>query len=299
MQWNGPMVLGIDGMVPRGTLPADPCCPPSICQVSYCTLASQILLTLPSGPMWDGAKERARLAMCSPACNDNGLMSCPPPSEECTHIVQHALHTAEGLHDWLINALWPSIRESSPYTAYDTLDEWLGRLGWVDCFACACRNSPVVKYAPIAILNDCGEACCPELAVDVNLQVAVKKGTVMALARLVMGVRSTIDGMNAVVESLGAKVVIESHTPNGKKCPKIVLKVCPASDKIAIAERGHCSIRDYGKKTIQAYYQKCMDTDPIGLPDRVYPGVLAAECIVKSMIQPCSDITVVSCCEVQ
>jgi hypothetical protein len=304
MIFAGAIGLGIDGMVPRGIIAPDPCCPPSICQISFCTLASQFLLSLPSGPLWDRAKEKARESMCAPTCNGS-LISCPPPVSGFTHLVQHALHTAEGLHDWIQNALWVSILESSPYTAYDTLDEWLDRLRWVDCYACACRNTASSVYAPIAILNDCGEACCPELAIDLDLQVAVKKGTVIALAILSMGVTSNLDGMNAVIESLGAKVVLASHEPNGKKCPKIVFKVCPASDKIVKAARGKCSNRplrnccgNTGDKLIQAYYQKCMDTDPIGLPDRVYPGVLAAECIIKSMIPPCSDITVISCCEV-
>jgi hypothetical protein len=275
--------LGIDGPVNVGTIAPSGCCPPSICNITLCGLMCNFVAQLPKGPLWDRAKAQALDHI--QACDGT-----PVPSE-CTSIVRHAMYAAQKLYLALNDCLWPAIRESSPYTAYDTLDEWLMRLGWQDCYACACRNQPTATYAPIAILNDCGEACCPELAIAVDLQVAVKRG------------------INAVIESLGAKVSISSNTPcnllngctNDCACNEtLILKVCPLSETLPLATRAMCSdMPGSAVPTVQAYYQTCMMTDPLGLPHRVYPGVLAAECIVKSMIPPCSDIVVQSCCEVQ
>lgn len=204
-------LLGIDGLAPVGVLDRDGCCVPSLCNLDPCALVCNFVQALPTGPMWDRAKAEtvSRYYSCTlaSAC---GPTACPP---SCATIVDHAVYTALRLYDGLLGALYPAIREASPYTAHDTLDSWLARLGWRDCYDCACRDGAVPGLSPIEIWGSIdntdglceGPICCPQ-EYSTALQCAVKRGTVIALHRLNLVPRKTVAAINFALAPLGAEL---------------------------------------------------------------------------------------------
>lgn len=201
--------LGIDGVATVGVLAPDGCCVPPLCNLDPCALVCNFVQALPTGPLWDRPKAETISRYHAIA----GIGSCAPvpcPSS-CATIVDHAVYTALRLYDGLLGALHPAIREASPYTAHDTLDEWLARLGWRDCYDCACRDGAVAGLSPIEIWGPIansdglceGPICCPQ-EYSLDLQCAVKRGTVIALHRLSLMPRRTVAAINFVLAPLGA-----------------------------------------------------------------------------------------------
>src|SRR6478752_2347785 len=115
------MSAGIDGLVPVGVLPPSGCCPPDICEINPDALACTAISLLPSGPLWDKAK------MAGISCGGNCESDCgekPFGTEEdvCQSLVAHAIYTGRKLYYYIMNSLWPSLRESDPETAFTTMD---------------------------------------------------------------------------------------------------------------------------------------------------------------------------------
>ena len=270
-------ILGIDGLAEKGKLAPDGCCPPSICNIDPCGLVCNFISQLPSGPMWDRGKAEAMGHNWN--CSAEGL------SEECTSMVRHAAYIAQLLHMGLMAALWPAIRESSPATAYDTLDEWLDRLGWQHCFKCACEcvDDPS-DLPPFQLLQPGGSTiCCPDEAPE-GLTRAVKRGIAVALWRLRLGVIRNLDSINFIISPLGASVTAEMVDG----APK--LTICNDGDLIA----GACADMCLGEPcpSVQSYW--LLTCDGAGDNRRIYPGVLAAQCIVRSLISN-RQITLTRC----
>ena len=266
--------LGIDGLAPSAILSDPTCCPPSLCQIDACALACNFVHSLPSGPLWDKAK-RTALAK----------LSCAEPitfDETCTSIVAYAGQAGLHLHMLLREALWPAIRESHPATAFDTLDDWLDRLGWQDCFRCACdcidydRGEGRPPYE--LIQSDGRSICCPSEAPE-GLTQAVKKNIVIALWRLRLGIIANLDSINFVIEPLGAHLAPDPETEDGCCVPAFILS--PISDSIAAACLIECP-RGEPCPAVQAYW--LLNCDGAGDDRRIYPGILAAECIVRSIL---------------
>jgi hypothetical protein len=250
------------------------------------------------------------------------LIACNAPVV-CSSLVDHAIYSAKKLYNALFDNLVPALRESNPYTAFDTLDDWIERLGWQNCYACACRDVLASDMAPIAILNECGEPYCCPLPFSGDLLCAVKRGVVIALSRAQMlGVRN-LASLNYVIAPLGATIharcegaanLLMGCGPYcGGDCKTPILMVCPSRNDLCACEKLECPrstdmplpgttslgyVKAPCSRMIQAYYEPCMMTDPVGLPAKVWPGVLAAECIVRSLMPMCSKIKIKGCCEV-
>lgn len=322
--------LGIDGRVARATAVRDGCCPPSICSIDLCGLMCNYLNLLPRGPLWDKPKALAMdwaKACCASGTLDEG--ECLPP-KGCTSLAAYALYTARRLFIVLQEALWPALRESSPYTAFTTLDDWLTRLGWQDCFAAGCRDPYLGAQTPVETAGPCGPVFVP-LGYDDDLACAVKRGVVIALSRLNLGIIRNLDAINFVIAELGAVVTplrisckedlpcpcgkadcaggsmsscpepgdeadpYEVIDPCCRPCRHVVLQIAPARnwlvkcdprtcDPVSLCDRGVCP-PDEGCETIDAWYER-QPEDPEDIPDRVWPGILAAECIVRSLLPP-------------
>lgn len=259
--------LGIDGQVDVGALPPDGCCPVSICNIDPEKLVCNFIGTLPSGPLWDEPKAAVMA----------GGIICLPEAEGavCTSVVLHAAFTAQQLYSRLMLGLWPALRESNPFTAYDTLDEWLDRLGWHHCFKCACECvDDASELPPFQLLLANGQTlCCPDEA-PLGLTNAVKKGIVAALWRLRLGTTLNLDAINFVISSLGAQV--DCSVVDGVPS----LTVCAVSDYLPAACKDEC-IRE-SCPDVQAYWELGCDGEGDGR--KIYPGVLAAQCIVLAMI---------------
>lgn len=304
------MALGIDGQQTVGVLPRDGCCPPDLCQITPCMLACNFVNALPKGPLWDRAKMEAiranSLGGCDPAI-------CPPAV--CHSIVSHAVYTGNRLWSTLMETLAPALRESDPFTCFDTVDDWLSRYRWQDCFASHCRSAQLGKLTPLEVMGMCGctEYCPPEFPAELVL--AVKLGTVKALTRLQMIVGPNIDKMNFVLAPLGAHVVSVGLAPTVASVDECTAPpctdnpgdgCCPPSDHPVVQvthdgltlpkpRRTNCSLDGLNAPytdTIPAYYDTCAATDAAGLPPRIWPGVLVAECILRSVIRPYQNVEI-------
>jgi hypothetical protein len=305
--------ISIDGRVPVGILPRDGCCVPSISNITLCALICNFVHQLPIGPLWDRPKMEAFTWANQGGC-DTG--ECPPP-QLCGSIVAHAIFTANGLWSTIMDGLAVAIRESDPFTAYDTIDDWLARLGWQNCFASACRSPALGPQTPLEVMGDC---CLVNAEPDYGapLTLAVKVGTVHALARLGMGIVPNLDAINFVIEPLGAKLIPVGPTstpaPDIGQCPPptdphcgtssnpsasgVVDPCCPRTDHpvfridaiastLPVPYRAVVDVPDANNPdaTIPAFY-KTQRTDAPGLPPKIWPGLLAAECIVRSILSP-------------
>lgn len=358
------LILGLDGKALQGTIPADGCCPPSICNINPCALICAFVHALPSGPLWDRPKAEA-IARYQGATLPCGPRVCDPA---CGSMVDHAIYTALRLYyDGLLGALAPAIREANPYTAFTTLDAWLERLGWRDCYDCACRNgavpglSPIEIWGPIGTDGICeGPVCCPQDYSE-DLRCAVKRGTVIALHRLTLMPRRTVDAINWVIAPLGAvlepvcyrDIVLDPRTCNeddgttlcqadpepeppcdveapidpwrcidastecegqetlGTKPGYLTLRqyqftVCPLGATLHKCVAVNCqdgspqlrwnpvTAAPIGGATIPAFYAPttCEGGD---LPEQVWPGIMAAECIARAALPRGSKITLTRC----
>lgn len=298
------MVDSIDGDVEVGVIDGGAyCCPPTLCNVGVCELMCNFIHQLPTGPMWDEAKQNAFAFVQT--CTDIGDLQptgCIEGDQLCTHIIKHAMYSARKLHMWLHQGLGPSLQESNPYTATRTLDDWLERLGWEDCYDTACRSPYLGNLTPYEIMGECGPIYCPPTCPD-ELVNAIKHGTVVALHRLSKGIVKNESSINFVISSLGARVDISQvacvpgYKPRTCECCELHIAVTPTSDTIITAPSVNC---DTPRRQIQAWCstEECSNIPGVykpkiaGMPDEIYPGVLAAECIVRSLLRSTSCRTI-------
>jgi hypothetical protein len=265
------VTLGDDYLTYRDN--AIKCCSLSLCNISLSTLVCNFVNLLPSGPLWDASKRKVIDHYVSYANDEE-----PPPVEEpCTSLVSYSVYTAFRLHDLLQNALFPAIRESNPNTAYDTLDEWLDRYRWIDCFYGSCRDPDLGPLTPFEFPTDCGPIFCP-VDVPTELQTTVKHGLVVALSRLRLGLIPNIKQINWIIAPLGAYI---QYRPTLEPCPLEFL-LSPTSDTLPTWQRITCSMEE--PEDIQAWFDP-NDCFNRGLPNRIWPGVMAAECIVRSLLR--------------
>ena len=303
--------LSIDGKVTVGQLPPDGCCPPSICNLSLSAMICDFIHQLPTGPLWDRAKRQAHEFYHS--VNPNRTT----PPFFCNIVVAHAVYTANRLWDALMDALWPAIRESDPFTAFDTIDDWLDRFGWRDCFAGVCRSIELGPLTPLEVMGPCGcaEYCPPEFPAE--LVAAVKMGTLHALAILDMGLGGNLDSINAAIAPLGCilrPLGLEAYDRTDGSCPpdtdcdltvanplagvldpccprsaRPAFQLCYTCDTLPVPQRFRCDLFDGNAqqpRTVLAYFDTpltCADGNSRPTA-RIWPGMLAAECIVRSIL---------------
>lgn len=268
------VVLGIDGRVDMAEKLKDYCCPADICSISEQSLACSFVSLMPSGPLWDRHKKAAFLGQ-----------------SECGTIVSYAVHIGKLLYRLLSTGLWPSIRESNPNTAATTLNTWLESLGWVDCYG-SCRNKSLINLSPFEINGLCGpEYCEPNYSAEYEM--ALKSAIARALYRLRLGIIPTIDIMNFVLEPLSARVEPEEQDeldPCAKE--RLCLLIKKTGNYLTVPSIDCSNIPQY----IEAYLDRGCDI-PAGLPSIVWPNLMAAECILRSMLPPFKSCVINTLCE--
>jgi len=277
-----PVRLGADGLVDFEELSADPVsCAADLCNLNKCALMCSFIGLLPSGPLWDRAKDEAmgyylnqqrHVDPCDAQCSTDLT---------CLSLVNHAIYTANKLWHHLMEILWPRIREASPHTAVTTLDLWLDRLGWQDCYRSACRTLVAVPLAPYETMGECGPIF-HDLDFGTDLECAIKRGVIRSLSRLQMGIIPNIDSINWVIEPLGAYISpTDPDVVDPEDCCNNDMTICNISDTIEACLPTLC--HEAIKPPVIAYYLTT-DSDPEGLPPVIWPAVLAAECIVRAIL---------------
>ncbi|MEY9493760.1 hypothetical protein [Bradyrhizobium elkanii] len=305
----------IDVLVPAET----GCCPPPLCGNDLCCTFVAFINLLPSGPLWDYWKEAA----ISYFQHSDDPAECPLlQNPECPSLILHAIYTVLKLRVVVHGALWPALRESNPVTAVTTLDDHLARLQWEDCYNQHCRSVQLGELTPLEIWSECGPMFCPP-NYPADLELAVKRAVAIALTRANMGVIKNLCGLNWIVEPLGAEIVPDYDVPepcidppdpvplypeqtvpcvevvdgpcfdpdcDPWDCSNTAFRIHPIRDWLEGVGSGDVCETSQPKPQVPAYWDQECDR-PAGLPERVWPGVLAAECIIRSMTTCVGKIT--------
>lgn len=282
------LTLGADGFVPAGKITGDDCCAQPLTP-SFCTTACSMIGLLPSGPLWDTAKARAieaiqrtgDIAFCD-------IPVCPEP-EKCPTMADYAIYAAMVYVENVNSILWPAIREASPATAVSTVDDWLSRYAWSDCYKNACGRPDT----PFNFPGECGITFCNPVY-PTDFDAALKHGILQALVRAKKGVIKNLAGLNWIVAPLGAAVRpvqpwpddVQDYLDNGcddAPCPcGALLEVYPASDTLLAAPG------PFSNRTAPADPVAAIQCDVAALP--VYPGVIAADCVLRSIVTKCPNV---------
>ena len=282
-------ILGADGCVPFRVPEYEGCCPPPLCGNDLCCTFVAFFNLLPSGPMWDYWKAAA----ISYFERNDDPAECPIVKDpSCPSLILHAIYTVLRLRHVVHNALWPAFRESNPTTAVTTLDAHLARLHWEDCYRQHCRSVLLGELTPYEIWTECGPVFC-EVDFPPELEAAVKKGIVTALSRANMGIIKNLCGLNWIIEPLGAKIVPIYPPPAPDQslpdpcdvynCSDVAFQIIHSQDWLEGVGSGDiCEVNQPPDK-VSAVWDRACDK-PAGLPDQIWPGVLAAECIIRSML---------------
>jgi hypothetical protein len=202
------------------------------------------------------------------------------------------------------NALWPAFRESNPNTAITTLDDHLARLAWEDCYNQHCRSVLLGDITPYEVWTECGPLFC-ETDFPPELECAIKKNVAIALTRANMGVIRNLCGLNWIIEPLGAEIrpvypTVPAHpiVPGDCDpgfCKDVAFEMCNTQDWIYGCPSGDVCETLSPMPKVQAFFDRGCDR-PAGLPQLIWPGVLAAECIVRSMMPPTCPSNISRCC---
>jgi hypothetical protein len=299
--------LTADGCQDSFALEQSDCCAPPLCGNDLCCTFVAFMNLLPSGPLWDFWKNAA----ISYFESHDDPANCPLIRDPaCPSIVLHAIYAVLRLRGYVHNALWPALRESNPYTAVTTLDAHLAKLQWEDCYLQHCRSVLLGDITPYEVITDCGPVFCPGTFPD-DLACAVKRNIAIALTRANMGIIKNICSINWVIQPLGAEIKPRMPYAADPPPPVDTAAKCysPCSNRSAPVEFDICNTRDWLEgcnngdvcdtlrplPKIQAYWDRGCDK-PAGLPDRIWPGVLAAECIVRSMMPTSCPSNIHRCC---
>jgi hypothetical protein len=252
--------------------------------------------------MWDYWKAAAisnfQPGSPDPDCN-------PIYSDQCPSLVQHAIYCVIKLRDVVHNALYPALRESNPATAETTLDLWLERLHWEDCYRQHCRSVLLGDITPYEISGPCGPIYC-EFEIPYEISCAVKRGIVLALTRANMGVIKNVCGINWIIEPLGVEIKpifplapITPPNPNPDPCESdcldnVSFEICPTSDTLPGCVESVCETNT-PRPRVPAKISYGCDV-PAGLPAEIWPAAIAAECIVRSLMPKTCPNMIFRCC---
>jgi hypothetical protein len=294
--------LSADGCVPFFDPAYEGCCPPPMCGSALCCTYVAFFNLLPSGPLWSFWKAAAISYF---QYNDDPAQ-CPLLKDpSCPSLILHVVYCVQKLKMLTHTALWPAVRESNPATAVTTLDAHLERLRWEDCYRESCRTVLGDELTPYEIWSECGPVFC-ETTFSPELECAVKKGVAIALTRAQMGGILNVCFLNWVIEPLGAEIKPIYPPPGPSQGPlpgecdsmcaeNVLFSICPTSDMIDGCGDGELCDADKPMPKIPAYHDRDCDR-PAGLPERIYPAVLSAECIVRSMLPPSCKSQFKACC---
>lgn len=290
---NAKLRLTADGMRPATSVAVDRCCPEVLC-VPLCDTLCSFVDLLPSGPLWDYQKSEAKRVV-------GEAENCAGPYEtDCPSMAWYAVYGGLVLHDIVQQLLWPTIREASPETAVTTLDSWLERYGWEDCYTSHCRSLGSLGLSPYERPGDCGPIYCePSFSDEFNC--ALKHAILLSLVRAQRGFIKTLDGINWVLEPLRAVVRPRAPYPDDYQsfiagelevepclCREAEFEICQSSELLPGCPPLDSNCGNQAEPQNMAQLYQCEPDDPEIL---VYPAVLAAECIVRSfMKRQCPNI---------
>ena len=287
------MMLGssADGDQPYAVIEPNQCCTSVFC-IDDVGMACGFIDLLPTGPLWDAEKENVRQTI-----TDNGGLT--GIQFDCPSMVTYSVYLAQVLQDMVTNAMMPSVLESDPRTAYKTLDDWLKRFNWQDCYRSYCRSAYMAQFSPYDFIGDCGEYEYYEPTFPPDLELALKYGIVQALHRASRGVIRNLEGLNWVIAPLNAVLAPSpypqdildflaagSGSPAPCWCDMVSLDIGPTGADLYLPPADPCTpgttvspdhVHDFGAIGTRV----------------IYPGVAAAECIVRSLLnRNCPNILV-------
>lgn len=272
---------GADGRQEVGTPATDGCCPELF--PSTCALVCNFVQLLPDGPLWDRPKLEAMARYQAGDCG------APPPADlKCQSLVAYAAYLAKILHLSINTVIWPGVRESNPFTAVTSLDDWLDRMGWQDCFATLCRSTLLGQLTPYEIMGSCGPLRC-DVPTSPELQCALKHAILVALQRLQVAGVKTLDVINWIIEPLDAVLAPRAPAVEGEECDDVQFLISPITKTLPACPSEAGSNRPPVPAAVPAVIlpndgQPC-GTQLAGMPAEIYPGVVAAECIVRSIFK--------------
>lgn len=288
-------MLSADGCVTIAVPEDTGCCPPPLCGNDLCCTFVAFFNLLPSGPLWDFWKAAAISYFEDNPNPDPAL--CPLLADpRCPSLILHAIYTVLKLRHVVHNALWVALRESNPYTAVTTLDAHLARLQWEDCVAQHCRANYLGEITPLEIWTECGPLFCPP-DYPPELENAVKRGIAIALTRANMGVIKNLCSLNWIIDPLGAAirpVYPDPPYPPSEPCDPYgcngeeIFEIYRTRDWLEGVGNGDVCETHLPRPQIPGSWGSC--DKPVGLPLEIWPGMLAAECIVRSMVLCPSNI---------
>lgn len=293
--YSGGEVLTADGCVQTvGALPDDAnyCCPIDICNITSGNVMCSFVSLLPNGPLWDRAKEERMTKYYAGPCE-------PEPrcfTGVCASVVDYAIYSGYRLYYLMRGPLWASLRESSPYSAVETIDSYLTLYGWENWWETLCRDP---RLGPstldcVATNPDDGSNFQPVYTPQIPeaLNDAVKRAIAISMHRLQMSPIKNICGINWVIEPLGA--VLRPPPGPGYLDPcgsEMFWELCNVSETIDSAVGLSCTQQE--PYPIQAWFEinslqfdaasgTCQATGPDKV--KVWPALLAAQSIALSML---------------
>ena len=285
-----PLALTPDGRMPFGTLDCPGGCADLGCADTVGFLCSFIDL-LPCGPMWDRPKTLAREQI-----QEAG--GIPPDGLTCGSMASLAVLIGQFTAENVREILGAAYREANPCTAVTTVSDWLDRFGWEDCYRTACNTEFLKQLSPYTLEDECGDLTFVPTDFPADFEAALQHAILKSLVRLQLGVIKNLDGINYVIEPLGAQLVpapypaevqdfldngtIPAGTPDG--CPPcfrdyVSYELVSLSDTLpgAPTVESFCGDDPAPVDAVQSY------DNGTGAVD-LFPGCIAAECFIRSMM---------------
>lgn len=270
-----------------------PCCLPPQC-INPCDTACDLIELLPQGPMWNRQKaqaiewltsfNRAPWDLCRP------IVECDPPP--CPSLAQFAIFLSQYVATMIDSTIWSSVRESNPFTAVTSLDEWKERLGYQDCFRGRCR--PNFSQTPSVFEVD-GLYCPPELPDD--MWCALDHAIVKAMTRMQVDGIHNLCYLNWIIEPFGARIEPHCECEPGldgpcieEDCCDIQFKVCPSTCTLDPCPPLHCYDHQTPDPIPACVNWECVKPVGENVPDIIWPGVILAVCFLRSYLPECPSI---------
>lgn len=293
---DGSSILSADGCYPTigALVDTKDCCPTDICNITSGDVMCSFVGLLPSGPLWDRAKEERMTRYYAGPCE-------PSPrcfTGVCASVVDYAIYSGYRLYYLLRGPLWSSLRESSVYTAVETINSTIDLYGWHNWWESLCRD-PRLGPSPLDCdttgpgLNACDAnfqpVYVPEIPTDLNS--AVNRAIAIALYRSQMQPIKNLCGINWVLEPLGAVLRPPPGPGYLNPCGNMNWEICNIDGNIDSAAGLACSNNDTypiaASFDIQAleFNTATGVCEPKGTTKvKIWPALMVAQAIALSLL---------------
>lgn len=204
-------------------------------------------------------------------------------------MANYAAFVGRRLHAMVQDNLWPALRESSPYTAYETLDDWVSKFNWRDCYMGTCRSPALGELTPYEIMGECGPQYCPPTFSD-ELSRLYKRGVVIALHRMRLKPARNLAALNFVLQYLYTEIVPDPNWEPDDEHPYRCLLLRPTADFAPAHTQLQCPPQAVTTDMMVKLFLSPGDGICVGGPSRVYPLTLAAFCIIRALLPSCEIV---------